>query len=273
MKKAPFALSLIAAGLLAAGSAAANEYGAWRSVASDDDTVSIADSFNKSKEYSTESTMTDDDVIRDSYNRSKQSSVRTSDDDVTRDSFNRSKRSSWESTSSDDDSLSIADSFNRDFRSDDDTTVTKSQDNDYTHTEDNDQDNDVTLDFQLAMPELSSDKDLDQHAGHQSDTSAYGEAYGHSVGVQGGTNMISAGNEKTYNAGPVFSPVNVNSVPVNTVHVSGNSYAPIDQSSTTAGGDIFYAPKTVVENNLVDNNTGNLFGTQDILFNIGNKPC
>ena len=58
--------------------------------------------------------------------------------------------------------------------------------------------------------------------------------------------MISAGNEKTYNAGPVFAPVNVNSVPVNTVHVGGNSYAPIDQSSTTAGGDIFYAPKTVV---------------------------
>jgi len=169
----------------------------------------------------------------------------------------------WQS--SDDDTVTIEDSFNRE------TTVSKtwSQDNDVDvrkyHSEDNDtsihkeyssvytssEDNDVTkswysttdVDSQVATPTLTSFKFQDQDAGHQADTSVYGTATGHSVGVEGGTNFVSAGNDETRYYGPALVNTNTNQLPQNNLFIQGSNGAPISQSNAFAGRD--YGPKGV----------------------------
>lgn len=170
---------------------------------------------------------------------------------------------SWHS--SDDDSVHIEDSFNRE------TSVSKtwSQDNDVDvrkyHSEDNDvsiskeyssvytssEDNDVTkswyqttdVDSQFATPTLTSHKFQKQDAGHQADTSVYGTASGHSVAVEGGTNFVSAGNDETRYYGPALVNTNTNQLPQNNLFISGSNGAPIRQDNTFAGRDM--GPKGV----------------------------
>ena len=149
---------------------------------------------------------------------------------------------------------------------DNDTTITKThtEDNDvsihkdwdytsiYKTSEDNDvtttvtEDNDVTtdLDFQIATPTLSSYKFQDQDAGHQADTSVLGIASGHSVGVEGSTNFVSAGNDETVYYGPALVNTNTNQLPQNNLFISGSNVAsPINQQNTFAGRDM--GPKGV----------------------------
>jgi hypothetical protein len=170
---------------------------------------------------------------------------------------------SWQS--SDDDTTSIADSFNRE------TTVSKtwSQDNDVDvrkeHSEDNDvsiskeyssvytssEDNDVSkswyqttdVDSQVATPTLTSFKFQKQDAGHQADTSVYGTASGHAVSVEGGTNFVSAGNDETRYYGPALVNTNTNQLPQNNLFIQGSNGAPISQANTFAGRDM--GPKGV----------------------------
>ncbi|MCB1685692.1 MAG: hypothetical protein R3E82_13785 [Pseudomonadales bacterium] len=230
MKKAPFTLSLVLAGIVAAGSAAAaTPYASWQSVASDDDSLSIADSFNRESSY----------------------------------------RSSWESTSthvedndttvSSDDDVSIREDF-------DYTSIYRtSEDNDVTTTvtEDNDSSWEQTteLDFQIATPTLTSHKYQDQDAGHQADTAVYGSASGHSVGVEGGTNLVSAGNDETVYYGPALVNTNVNQLPQNNLFIQGSNGAPISQANTFAGRDM--GPKGVFAP--IGNTSASVLG------NVGNQ--
>ncbi len=208
MKKAPFQLSLILAGVLAASSAAAGPYDSWHSAVSDDDTLSIADSFNS--ESSVSSSYSED-------NDSWRTDSRSEDNDYT------------SSVSEDNDFWSR-------HSEDNDYTSSYSEDNDVTTTEDND----VTteLDFQIATPTMTSHKFQDQDAGHQADTQVYGAASGHSVGVEGGTNLVSAGNEETVYYGPALVNTNTNQLPQNNLFIQGSNSAPIGQSNTFAGGDM-----------------------------------
>lgn len=209
MKKAPFALSLVLAGMIAASGAAAQPYGPWQTSVSDDDTVSISDSFKSA--YS--STYSED-------NDSWRSDVRSEDNDYTSIYTHSEDNDSWRS----------------DVRSDDDTSV-------YTHSEDNDEDNDVTVDLQFATPTMTSYKHQDQDAGHQADTQVYGAASGHSVGVEGGTNLVSAGNDETVYYGPALVNTNTNQLPQNNLFIQGSNGAPISQANTFAGRDM--GPKGV----------------------------
>ena len=216
MKKAPFAVSLILAGFLAAGSAtAATPYSSWQSVSSADDSLTIADSFNRESSY----------------------------------------RSSWESTAT------STHSEDNDYASHYQT----SEDNDVvtTTTEDNDSSWEQTteVDFQIATPTMSSYKYQDQDAGHQADTAVYGSASGHSVGVEGGTNFVSAGNDETVYYGPALVNTNVNQLPQNNLFIQGSNGAPISQANTFAGRDM--GPKGVFAP--IGNTSASVLG------NVGNQ--
>ena len=212
MKKAPFKLSLIFAGVLAASSAAAGPYDSWHSAVSDDDQLSISDSFNR--ESSVSSRYSED-------NDSWRTDTRSEDNDYTS-------------------TVSQRHSEDNDFWSrhseDNDYTSSYSEDNDVTTTEDNDVTTD--LDFQIATPTMTSHKFQDQDAGHQADTQVYGAASGHSVGVEGGTNLVSAGNEETVYYGPALVNTNTNQLPQNNLFIQGSNSAPIGQSNTFAGRDM-----------------------------------
>ena len=162
MRKAPFQLSLILAGVLAAGGAAAGPYDYWQSSVSDDDVVRIDDSFNRESSVST-SISSDDDSYR--------SSSRSEDNDYT---------STWTSSVSEDNDVWQSHREDNDYtsiyRSSEDNDVTTTEDNDYTSTVSEDNDVTTTLDFQIATPTMTSHKFQDQDAGHQADTQVYGAA-------------------------------------------------------------------------------------------------
>ena len=91
---------------------------------------------------------------------------------------------------------------------------------------------------------MTSHKYQDQDAGHQADTQVYGAASGHSVGVEGGTNLVSAGNDETVYYGPALVNTNTNQLPQNNLFIQGsNTGAPISQANTFAGRDM--GPKGV----------------------------
>jgi hypothetical protein len=90
---------------------------------------------------------------------------------------------------------------------------------------------------------MTSYKYQDQDAGHQADTAVYGSASGHSVGVEGGTNLVSAGNDETVYYGPALVNTNINQLPQNNLFISGSNGAPISQANTFAGRDM--GPKGV----------------------------
>ncbi len=259
MKKAPFQLSLILAGVIAAGGAAAGPYDYWQPSVSDDDIVRIDDSFNR--ESSVDTSISSDD-------HSDRSSSRSEDNDYTSTWISKVSEDNdvWKSHSEDNDYTSI-------YKTSEDNDVTTSEDNDYTSTvsEDNDytstvsEDNDVTtmLDFQIATPTMSSYKFQDQDAGHQADTQVYGAASGHSVGVEGGTTVVSAGNDETVYYGPALVNTNTNQLPQNNLFIQGSNGAPISQANTFAGRDM--GPKGVfapVGNTsaIVGGNVGNQSG-------------
>ena len=230
MKKAPFQLTLVLAGVIAASTAAAGPYDSWYSAVSDDDAISIADSFNRetNSESSYESTSTwsqDNDRISSVRTSEDNDSHVSSDDDYTSSVQEDNDWTSIVRTSEDNDSH---------VSSDDDYTSSVQEDNDVITTEDND----VALDFLLATPTMTSHKFQDQDAGHQADTQVYGAASGHSVGVEGGTNLVSAGNEETVYYGPALVNENINQLPQNNVFIQGHSTAPISQANTFAGGDM-----------------------------------
>lgn len=226
MKKAPFQLTLVLAGVIAASSAAAGPYDSWSSSVSDDDIVRIADSFNSESSVSSSYSEDNDSFRSDSRSEDNDyTSTVSEDNDVT--------------TTEDNDYTSTV---TQSHSEDNDFWSRHSEDNDYTHTEDNDvtttEDNDVALDFLLATPTMTSHKFQDQDAGHQADTQVYGAASGHSVGVEGGTNLVSAGNEETVYYGPALVNENINQLPQNNVFIQGHSTAPISQANTFAGGDM-----------------------------------
>lgn len=225
MRKAVFASSVVLAGILAAGSAAADPYASWRKPSSDDDTVSIADSFNRESTSSYSSVYSED-------NDSSYSSSVQEDNDTTITKYR-----------SEDNDVSIHKDY--DYTSiyktseDNDVTTTITEDNDITKSWQQSTD----VDFQIATPTLSSFKYQDQDAGHQADTSVYGTARGHSVGVKGGTNLVSAGNDETVYYGPALVNTNINQLPQNNLFISGSNSAPIRQDNTFAGRDM--GPKGV----------------------------
>ena len=203
MKKAPFHLSLVLAGVIAASSAAADPYGSWHGYSSDDDSLDISESFNR--ETSVSSTHSED-------NDSWKTSSRSEDNDYT---------SSYQTSE------------------DNDVTTTITEDNDVTKSWQQSTD----VDLQIATPTMTSYKFQDQDAGHQADTSVYGTASGHSVGVEGGTNLVSAGNDETVYYGPALVNTNTNQLPQNNLFISGSNGAPISQANTFAGRDM--GPKGV----------------------------
>ena len=210
MKSAPFASSLVFAGILLAGAAQAETpYSAWSQ--SDDDSISVADSFNHSEQSSYESAWSssvseDNDVAVDLRN------THSEDNDITKDF----------------DYTSIYET---------------SEDNDVTTTTTTTEDNDGAVDFQFATPTLTSHKYQDQDAGHQADTSVLGYASGHDTAVQGGTTMVSAGNDETVYYGPALVNTNTNQLPQNNLFIQGSNGAPISQANTFAGRDM--GPKGV----------------------------
>ena len=68
-------------------------------------------------------------------------------------------------------------------------------------------------------------------------------ASGHSVGVEGGTNLVSGGNEETVYYGPALVNTNTNQLPQNNLFIQGSNGAPISQANTFAGRDM--GPKGV----------------------------
>jgi hypothetical protein len=247
MKKAPFHLSLVLAGVIAASGAAADPYSSWQSSASDDDSFSATDSFNR--EVTVSKTRSED-------NDSWISKSRSEDNDVDIRKSHSEDNDYWSSRShSEDNDVSVSKSHSED------NDVSVSKDFDYTSiyktSEDNDvtttvtEDNDITktwqqttdVDFQIATPTMTSHKYQDQDAGHQADTSVYGTASGHSVGVEGGTNLVSAGNEETVYYGPALVNTNTNQLPQNNLFIQGSNGAPIRQDNTFAGRDM--GPKGV----------------------------
>ncbi len=215
MKTAPFRLSLVLAGVLAASSAAAGPYDSWQSHSSDDDSLQISDSFNS--ESSMSSTYSED-------NDSWVSKTSSEDNDY----------SSVYESSEDNDYSSVYKTSE-----DNDVTTTITEDNDVTKSWQQSTD----VDFQIATPTMTSYKDQDQDAGHQADTSVYGSAKGHSVGVEGGTNFVSAGNDETVYYGPALVNTNTNQLPQNNLFIQGSNGAPISQANTFAGRDM--GPKGV----------------------------
>jgi hypothetical protein len=154
---------------------------------------------------------------------------------------------------SDDDQVSIDGSFNRSYESSWTSSVTEDNDVDVrrSHSEDNDvittttEDNDVTtdVDLQFATPTLTSYKYQDQDAGHQADTSVLGVASGHRTAVEGGTTVVSAGNDETVYYGPALVNTNTNQLPQNNLFIQGSNGGPISQANTFAGRDM--GPKGV----------------------------
>lgn len=241
MKSVTFASGLVLAGILVAGNASAGyPYASWSQ--SDDDTIKIADSFNKETSVSQWS---------------------SEDNDVT-----ISKKFDYSYASSEDNDTSITKTHTED------NDVTISKDWDYTSVYKTSEDNDVTttvtedndvytdLDFQVATPTMSSYKFQDQDAGHQADTSVYGVAKGHSVGVEGGTNLVSAGNDETVYYGPALVNTNINQLPQNNLFISGSNGAPISQANTFAGRDM--GPKGIF-NSPIGNTSAQVGG------NVGNQ--
>jgi hypothetical protein len=226
MKSVTFTSSLILAGILAAGNASADyPYASWSQ--SDDDAVTIADSFNKETSVSKWS---------------------SEDNDVT-----VSKDFDYTYSSSEDNDKTITETTTKTHSEDNDVAISKdwdytsiyktSEDNDVTTTVTEDNDVHTDLDFQVATPTMSSYKYQDQDAGHQADTSVLGVASGHSVGVEGGTNLVSAGNDETVYYGPALVNTNTNQLPQNNLFISGSNGAPISQANTFAGRDM--GPKGV----------------------------
>ena len=245
MKKAPFQLSLILAGVLAAGGAAAGPYDYWQSSVSDDDTVSIADSFNRDTAVSTSVSSDDDSSWSSSHSEDNDVAIQrthTEDNDYT---SSVSEDNDWISSVTEDNDVWQRHSEDNDYSSvyshSEDNDVT--EDNDYTSTVSEDNDVTTMLDFQIATPTMTSHKFQDQDAGHQADTQVYGAASGHSVGVEGGTNLISAGNDETVYYGPALVNTNTNQLPQNNLFIQGSNAAPISQANTFAGRDM--GPKGV----------------------------
>ena len=247
MNKAPFTTSLILAGMVAAGAAQANPYASWQSTVSDDDQVTIEDSFKS--EY-TSSYSEDNDQrldVRKSHSEDNDLTVgyrtheeRSEDNDITK-TYTRTEDNDVSKT------LSIAEDndITRSWSNVEDNDVTKSwsnsEDNDHTYSEDNDVA--VDVDFQIATPTLESYKMQSQDAGHEGGQTVLGSASGHEVGVQGGTNVVSAGNDEQTFFGPAMVNTNINQLPVNNTFVGGDNYAPISQANTFAGRDM--GPKGV----------------------------
>lgn len=212
--RAPFASSLVLAGVMLAGGAQADSpYAAWQQ--SDDDIVKVDDSFNRDYRSSVD---TDVSLTRQ----------HSEDNDI-----------AVRKSHSEDNDVAISKDF-------DYTSIYKtSEDNDVdvrkSHSEDNDTTTDI--DLQFATPTLTAYKFQDQDAGHQADTQVYGAAQGHSVGVEGGTTVVSAGNDETVYYGPALVNTNVNQLPQNNLFIQGSNGAPISQANTFAGRDM--GPKGV----------------------------
>ncbi|MEM6709638.1 MAG: hypothetical protein AAF648_12715 [Pseudomonadota bacterium] len=270
MKKTIFAPSLLMAGLLTAGVAAAEPYSSWKGVQkSDDDQLTISDSFKsdyrdsstysedndvtKSLDYtSTRRTHEDNDITK-TYTRTEDNDVRTDLDykSVYQTSEDNDVTKTWQKSEDNDITKSWRNTEDNDYTSTvtEDNDVTK--DFDYTSSYEANQDNDVTedndvavdVDFQIATPTITSHKDQRQDAGHQAKGAAYGSAQGHDVGVQGGYTAVSAGNDETVFYGPAMVNNNTNQLPQNNLFVQGSNMAPISQSNTFAGRDM--GPKGV----------------------------
>jgi hypothetical protein len=236
MKSVTFASSVILAGILAASSASAdyNPYASWSS--SDDDVTKIADSYNQKTSVSKSKSEDNDTTISE-------------DNDVS-----ISKKFDYAWSNVEDNDKTITKTHTEDNDQDNDVSISKDWDytSVYKTSEDNDvtttvtEDNDVTtdLDFQIATPTMSSYKFQDQDAGHQADTSVLGVANGHSVGVEGSTNLVSAGNDETVYYGPALVNTNTNQLPQNNLFITGSNVAsPIEQRNTFAGRDM--GPKGV----------------------------
>ncbi|MDH3644165.1 MAG: hypothetical protein OES38_18815 [Gammaproteobacteria bacterium] len=264
MKSVTFASSLILAGILAAGNASAEyPYGSWSQSDTDITKVKIEDSFNKTATF-TKSESQDNDV---SVSKDFDYSLSSSEDNDVEEDNDITISKDWDYTSS------YQTSEDNDVHEDNDITVSKDWDytSSYETSEDNDvvttitEDNDVhtDLDFQIATPTMSSYKHQDQDAGHQADTSVLGVATGHSVGVEGSSNLVSAGNEDTVYYGPALVNTNTNQLPQNNLMIGGSNGAPISQANTFAGRDM--GPKgffgTVGETNVgVSGSVGNQSG-------------
>ena len=180
-------------------------YASWKSKTSDDDTLTIRDSFNHDR---TDTVTTDVDV-RKHYEANERTDI-----DV-------DKR--YES--------------NFLSKSDDDYTSTKTVDIDDSWSQS------TALDLQVVTPTLTSDKEQYQSAGHSAYNEAYGQARGHSVGVEGGTTVVNAANDKQVFLGGAMVNNNVNQLPQNNLFLQGGSMGPISQGSTFAGRDL--GPKGV----------------------------
>jgi len=254
MKPAIFASSLVLAGILAAGNASADyPYASWTQ--SDDDVSKITDSFNKETSIS-KSSSEDNDV-----SVSKSSSE---DNDV---SISKQIDYAWSNSEDNDSTITKTHTEDNDVAISKDwdyTSIYKtSEDNDTTTTVSEDNDVQTDLDFQIATPTMSAYKFQDLDAGHQADTSVYGVATGHSVGVEGGTNLVSAGNDETVYYGPALVNTNTNQLPQNNLFISGNNAGPISQDNTFAGRDM--GPKGVFApigntSAVVSGNVGNQSG-------------
>lgn len=279
MKPVTFASSLILAGILAAGHAAAeyNPYASWSQ--SDDDVTKIADSFNKTKTTTVSKSSSEDNdtsISKDldySYSSSEDNDktitkTHSEDNDQDNDvSISKQFDYAWSNSEDNDKTITKTHSEDNDvdIRKDwDYTSVYKtSEDNDVTTTVTEDNDVHTDLDFQIATPTMSSYKYQDQDAGHQADTSVLGVATGHSVGVEGSSNLVSAGNEDTVYYGPALVNTNTNQLPQNNLMIGGSNGAPISQANTFAGRDM--GPKgffgTVGETNVgVSGSVGNQSG-------------
>lgn len=201
--------SLLLAGLLTSGVAAAEyPYSAWQSASDDDTEIKVSDSFNRQTDTRLNKTISQDNdyTLRKSHKE---------DNDIT--------------LSSDDD------------YSDSSTTThtwTNTEDNDVTKSWQKSEDNDIAVDFQIAKSAQTSDKFQHQDAGHKGSNKVVGLAKGHEVYTQGGDTQVSAGNDETYFMGPAMVNNNVNQVPVNHVNVSGSNSAPIGLSNVMAGRDM-----------------------------------
>jgi len=211
-----FSSALVLAGALGAGSALAESpYASWQ--ASDDD-VRIADSFNRSRT----DTDVDVDLQRSEDNSKRFAYERTSDDDSHwSQEISKSFTSSYESSDDDVTKISEDNDWTQTVSEDNDWTQTVSEDNDWTNTESTDLD----FDLQLATPTMTSTKYQDQEAGHEAGASVYGAASGHTVGVEGGTNLVSAGNEETTFYGPAL------------INENNNNFTP-QSNDMLIGGDV-----------------------------------
>ncbi len=228
MKKA-FAPTLILASLFVVGTAQANPYGSWSSSVSDDDKVTIEDSFNRESSYSKDIDVREDNDTSFSLTKSlskvhtedndiHKTYTRQEDNDVTKTDIHKEDNDSW-------------------YSSDDDYSWSNREDNDVHEDNDITTTTDVDVDFLLAKSQMSSHKYQDQHAGHQADQTVLGSARGHEVGVVGGPTSIKAGNEETVFFGPAMVNNNTNQMPTNIANVYGPNGGDIYQRNDTAGRD------------------------------------